>query len=104
MTTTLICNNMTSVTESISCITSIGTYNGIPLVGLIIISLLWIALFWRSKDTEGTKNAIVGASWFSAIIAMFMMIIGFFGTWGTKPIAFFVVLSVASIITIINRN
>jgi hypothetical protein len=91
---------MNGIVASIQCISLISTWNGIPLMGLIVIGLLWIALFWRNKDIEGTKNAVVGASFFSSIIAMLLGIIGFLGS---PIIAFLIVITIASTIPIVNR-
>lgn len=103
MVTTLICGNMTSVVQSLQCIGTMGTYNGYPLLGIILIALIWITVFWRGKDpsAEGTKNALVSASWFSFISSVLLGIIGLLGSYW---IALFIVLTIGGLVFIINRN
>jgi Na+-translocating ferredoxin:NAD+ oxidoreductase RnfD subunit len=72
-------------------------------MGLTIIVLLWVAVYFRNKDTEGSKNAVAGATFFTLIIAVLMDIIGFFGTY-QMPIAVLLCLLLLSMVPIMNRN
>lgn len=85
------------LTELVTIINEATNY----LFGVGIIVIVWLIIFSRRRNVTPTREAIVGASWITMLISVFMRVLGFINDW---IFSICIVLWIGSIVMLINRE
>lgn len=91
----------TGVIEAIQCVNNYTVINGQPLFSIGIVVAVWLILYFRNKDTEGTRNSIVTASFITLLVAI---ILSFIGILYDFSLGLVIVLCLAGIAPVVNRS
>lgn len=93
--------NITNPAQGVRVVSDLTLVNGISLFGTAFLVCIWLIVYYRTRNTEGTRAAIAYASFFSTIISLF------FGLLEIIPdfmVGVMVILMIASLLGLINRE
>lgn len=69
-------NATTSPVNAIQTVNNLTAINGIPLMAVSFLVVIWLVVFFRAKNVEGTRTAIAAASFLTAIISILFGVLG----------------------------
>lgn len=93
--------NVSNPAEGVRVVSDLTLINGISLFGTVLLVCVFLIIYYRNRQNEGTRAAIAYASFFSTIIAMI------FGVLDILPdfmVGVMVFLMIGSLVALVMRE